>query len=85
MSAASKRAFLVVYDYGTGGVWSVIDARSPAEIAAKYPELSIADIRPEWMSDDDYARIASTRRIDIDDEPSGWFQTFVENRKLSQL
>jgi hypothetical protein len=81
----SKRTFLAVYDYGMGGVWCVIDARSPDEIMAKYPELSVVDIHPAWMSSDDYARIALNRRTDIDDEPSGWFQALVEGRKPRQL
>jgi hypothetical protein len=29
-----KKAYLVLYDYGMGGVWSVIHARSKEEINA---------------------------------------------------
>ena len=40
-----KRPFLVAYDYGMGGLWGVIDARSEGEIHAKFPESY-----PSWRS-----------------------------------
>jgi hypothetical protein len=67
-----KNSFLVVHDYGMGGVWSIISARSKDEILQKYPMLSVCEARPNWMTDEHYRNIAATRTIDIDEEPSGW-------------
>ena len=66
-----KKRFLVVYDYGMGGVWALIMARSKEEILEKYPDLTIVDERPSWMSDDYFERL-TTKTYDIDDEPEGW-------------
>jgi hypothetical protein len=42
----------VLYDYGQGGVWAYVLAASKAEITEKFPELSIVDEAPSWMSDE---------------------------------
>jgi hypothetical protein len=68
-----KRPYLTVYDYGQGGVWAVIYARSKEDILRKYPTLKVIDKRPAWMTDQWYEKIHSNRSCDIDDEPSGWF------------
>jgi|GEM_PF-1319079 len=67
-----KKDFLVVYDYGMGGVWAVIQARSAEEITAKYPVLEVMERRPAWMSRLEYDRLRRKERYDID-RPSGWF------------
>ena len=79
----SKRTFLTVYDYGMGGIWSFITARTKDEIRAKYPELTVIDERPEWMTDEKYDELVRKIRlhIDIDEKPSGWFEAVVANRE----
>jgi hypothetical protein len=78
MSVQEKTNFLVAYNYGTGGLWCVISARSAEEILAKYPELSVVETRPLWMKDDYFRKIsAPDRLIDIDGEPTGWLLTAV--------
>ena len=42
-----KRPFLVVYDYGMGGVWLLMDARSVQEIEERYPKLKAFDDKPD--------------------------------------
>ena len=74
-----KKSYLVVYDYGTGGVWAIIHARSKDEIVRKYPMLTVQDDRPNWMTDAYYKTIESNRSFDIDDEPSGWLQTVTKS------
>ena len=64
-----KQKFLVVHDYGTGGLWCVMAARSEAEIAEKFPGLKVIKERPRWMRDDDYQRIEASNSFDIDDDP----------------
>jgi hypothetical protein len=67
-----KRKYLVVYDYGMGGVWGLIAARSEQEIHQKYPDLIIKEVRPGWMSDVIYDNIVLQSSFDIGDEPRGW-------------
>jgi hypothetical protein len=67
-----KKQYLVVYDYGMGGLWGVIAARSEQEILQKYPSLEVVVARPGWMSDAEYSLIISKNSFDIDDEPRGW-------------
>jgi hypothetical protein len=74
-----KKDFLVVYDYGMGGVWAVISARSQNEITEKYPMLSVQQIRPSWMTDEYYEKIKTARTFDIDDKPSGWLLSFKDS------
>jgi hypothetical protein len=74
-----KTDFLVVYDYGTGGLWAVIRARSKDEIRRKFSEIKVVDDRPFSMTDDEYREIASSNLHDIDDEPRGWLATLRKN------
>jgi hypothetical protein len=76
-----KRAYLVVHDYGMGGVWSVIHARSKEEVRAKYPNLTVWDgPRPNWMTEQMYDEIAAARTFDIDEEPRGWLRVMLDEQ-----
>jgi hypothetical protein len=78
MASDDKTGHLVVYDYGTGGHWAYLFARTKEEIAAKYPELTIAEARPKWMSDETYDLITSVNAFDIDDEPPEWLKAAMD-------
>ena len=72
--------FLVVYDYGMGGLWAVVFADSADEITTRYPEVGIATDRPAWMDDADLERL---RRevVDINaPEDEGIFKAVVADR-----
>jgi hypothetical protein len=69
-----KKEYLIVYDYGMGGVWAILAARSEQEICEKYPELKVFDVRPSWMSDAYYNNIRDNS-FDIDVVPTGWLAT----------
>jgi hypothetical protein len=75
-----KKSFLVLYDYGMGGVWAIIDARSEDEIIDKYPMLTVRESRPAWMTDEKYDKTASTLKFDIDDPPTGWLLALAESK-----
>ena len=83
-----KQRYLVLYDYGTGGVWEFIYARSEEEVLQKYPELKIMDevstqdlrYLPE-MSDDERERVDALSTYDIDDEPRGLLLDILNARK----
>jgi hypothetical protein len=42
--------FLVVYDYGQGGVWWWITARSPAHITDAYRDVQVLERVPDWWT-----------------------------------
>jgi hypothetical protein len=63
-----KREFLTVYDYGQGGVWTVLLATSEEEVASKYPELKIVTEPPGTMSQEELDDVRQRRwQVDIDD------------------
>jgi hypothetical protein len=76
-----KSKYLVVYDYGQGGVWSFIYARDAIEITTKYPELKVVEETPTWLKGDELKSIEANRTFDIEKEPSGWLATLVKERK----
>ena len=80
-TAGEKQLYLVCYDYGPGGLWGVLLARSEEEIARVYPELVIAHDRPRWMSDDLYARICECEFHDIDGAPRGLLNAVLADRE----
>ena len=80
--AAGKKRYLAVYDYGTGGVWAPVDARSSVEIIQRYPVLIVKEDRPAWMDDNTYERIAVANLFDIDDPPPKWLADAVKAQGL---
>lgn len=79
-----KKPFLVVYDYGSGGVWAVIFAIKREQIALKYPRLKIIESRPGWMTDVEYTQIESRLSFDIDDHPHGWLLSVVAEQERGE-
>ena len=76
-----RERFLVCYDYGQGGVWAFVHAKSADEIREKYPELLVASGREEWMSDEWLARIDLKSSYDIGEEPRGLLAEIVKQRR----
>ena len=74
MPDSSKRAFLAVYDYGMGGTWLKISARSREEIAERFPQLTVypEGERPEWMSEQEEELDTQGMHFDIDDHEGTW-------------
>ena len=77
----ATKDFLIVHDYGTGGVWGIVRARSAQEILARYPELSVESERPAWMTDAIVAEISRAESHDIDDEPAGHLMALLAVRR----
>jgi hypothetical protein len=80
---SKKQRVLVCYDYGMGGLWAIINADDAAEVAAKYPWLTVFNQRPPWMSDEEYNDIASSAAFDIDQPLSGWLLTAANEHRAS--
>ena len=79
--AEPKRSFLVVDDYGMGGIWMYIDAESERDIVAAYPELKVFKEPPDILSSDTLDRIRAERHFALDDPPSGYLADIGAARK----
>ena len=68
--------YLVVYDYGTGGLWAYVTASSETEILEAFPELEVVHEQPGWMGD------AERGRLDVLDiqRPSGLLTQILADR-----
>ena len=71
-----KSRYLVVYDYGMGGVWAYVMARSADEIVSRFPELQLVHERPGWMSPDDELGLDV---LDVD-SPTGLLSDLLAGR-----
>ncbi len=81
LAASVKSKYLVVYDYGQGGVWSFIYARDATEITSKYPELEVVENHPKWLNGDVLETIETNRTFNIDAKPTGLLASLLEARK----
>ena len=63
----SKKRFLVLYDYGQGGVWAYLLAESREYVREHFPGLTIYDVPPAWMSAKDLERVSKAMSIDAED------------------
>jgi hypothetical protein len=82
-SAGGKRQFVVVDDYGTGGIWGIVAAESAEAITRRYPQLRVITIGdPGWVTPEKYSEIVNEwikpqARFDID-HPTGWLAKWDE-------
>ncbi|GAB3778152.1 hypothetical protein GCM10027601_02590 [Nocardioides ungokensis] len=72
--------FLVCYDYGSGGLWGILTAPSEDAVRAKYPELTIAEVRPPWMDDEHIGQLYA-EPLRLDDPPTGLLAALVADRE----
>lgn len=80
---ASEREFLVVYDYGMGGVWAFASAGSEAEIKDMFPELTIVADIPGWMTPEEEQRIRMDSSLVVSDPATypEWLRTMARERR----
>ena len=69
--------YLVVYDYGMGGLWAYVIASSATEILDAFPELEVVHEQPEWMDDAEHGRLDA---LDIE-RPSGLLSHILADRE----
>lgn len=74
-----KKTFMVVYDYGQGGIWFLMDAYSKEDIEALRPEFVVYgdDNLPSWMTPErreEFIANCEKKKYhwDIDKEFTGW-------------
>lgn len=79
MDTLGMTEFLVVYDYGQGGVWAVVLAKSSSAITEKFPELRVVEQRPSWMSDEKFQRLKA-EALDLA-SPAGLLEDIMRMRE----
>jgi len=75
-----KRKLFAVYEYGMGGVWVCILARTAQEIRERYPGLTVSDERPDWMSQEMAESIEAEGVHDVDGPPDGFLRNLTDTR-----
>jgi len=68
----TRKEFLVLYDYGQGGLWAIIRAETAQRIRDRYPQLQVFEERPSFLCADVLADLQRKPTADIDDPPTGW-------------
>ena len=74
--------FLVVYDYGMGGVWGFARAQSQSELIAAFPELKTFHEKPQWMTSEEEAKIRSVSSFTVAEPHTypEWLQVLIDQR-----
>jgi hypothetical protein len=62
-----KRPFLVVQDYGMGGLWAYVWAESEEQILSRLDVEVISEV-PNWLLGHEPGAVT----LDIDQPPPGW-------------
>ena len=72
----SDSEFLLVYDYGTGGIWGVVTAPSRSDVENAYPGLVVFEERPDWVDDAQYERIKARSGFRFDQPDEYWIRFY---------
>ena len=80
-----QSTFLVIDDYGTGGIWLYIHAVSAQQIRQRFPELIVITEWGEWMTPERLIPVIwDVPSYDID-EPSGYLSEYACRRGPSDV
>lgn len=78
MMPEGKHRYLVVHDYGQGGAWGFLWARSAAEIDDMFHDLKVVEDVPSWMTGETLAKIEEHMTFDVDAiEPGDWIASLL--------
>ncbi len=84
VAETQKRKFLVMEDYGMGGIWAYVLAESEEQIQNKFLEVEVFAKPPARWTKEKLARIESEGLLDIEKAASGSLvQALREDRGLS--
>ena len=75
--AGHQQPFLACYDYGQGGLWAFITAESAREITSAYPELTIVERTPSWVTPEIMRKLP---RLDLRAPPTDVLAVLVQER-----
>lgn len=74
-----KQRYLVIYDYGQGGVWAFVWARSAEDIHRTFRDLKVMDTMPSWLEGQRLEQLENRMTFDIDDvHPGQWLARFLK-------
>jgi hypothetical protein len=62
-----KRPYLVVHDYGMGGLWAYVWAETPEDVEGTF-EAEVVYEPPDWL----LGHKPGVVTLDIDDPPPDW-------------
>ena len=71
-----KKPYLVLHNYGQGGLWAYVRAESPADIEAAFRDLEVIDTPPSWLTVEEQRNL---QIYDID-QPAGWLAMLARAR-----
>ncbi len=61
-----KRGFLVLHDYGMGGIWAYVLAGSEDRVRREFPDLEVYSDPPSWMTQELLTHIKERSTLDLD-------------------
>jgi hypothetical protein len=67
----------VIDDYGTGGIWMYIHARSAEEITQRFPALTVIEEWLEWMTPDRLIPLIWNLEAYDLDSPTGYLEIYA--------
>lgn len=76
----NRKEFLVLYDYGQGGLWVLVHADSADQIRQRFSEVQVFDERPAMVSDDMLEAIRAAGVIDVERPATGWLAELEADR-----
>lgn len=76
----NRSEFLVLYDYGQGGLWALVRADSANQVRQRFPEVRVFDERPTIVSDEMLGVIRAAGAVDIDGPMTGWLAELESER-----
>ncbi|MNE26770.1 hypothetical protein D3C87_18010 [compost metagenome] len=82
INKTNKFIYLARYNDEQDSIWLLLKAKTIEDIKAKYPELTVYEDRPDWMSRSEkmeYVRNCMKKQFiwDIDKKPTGWLKEFA--------
>lgn len=80
MSDRERQEFLVVYNYGQGGIWGYVRADAAGDIEQRFPELDVVNEKPGWMTPELEERIRRNRTVDIEETDTGFLADLIAER-----
>jgi hypothetical protein len=81
MTTSEKQRYLVVYDYGQGGVWAFVWARTAPEIEDIFRDLKVVEKMPSWLTEDALVKTEQRMTFDVDAiQPDDWIAKFGRSK-----
>ncbi len=65
-----KRGYLVLHDYGMGGIWAYVLAESEDRVRREFPDFKVVPEPPSWMTEQVLSDVKKRLTLDVDDANS---------------